>query len=227
MENKKYNALIIDDHPLISEAYKSAFAYIESQNENISFHIQIANNCGKADEIIEHHSSTNRPIDIIFLDISLPPLEEKGILSGEDIGLVINEKLPEAKIIISTTFNDNYRVHSILKNVNPDGFLVKNDITPVELVHAIEEVLNDPPYYSKTVMKMLRSQVSNEYFLDDLDRKILYELSVGNRVNKLPNILPLSLAAVQKRKRQMAKIFEVDNSDDRDLILIAKEKGFL
>lgn len=227
MESKNYNALIIDDHPLISEAYKSAFAYIESQNENISFHIQIANNCGKADEIIEHHSFTNLPIDIIFLDISLPPLEEKGILSGEDLGLVINEKLPEAKIIISTTFNDNYRVHSILKNVNPDGFLVKNDITPVELVHAIKEVLNDPPYYSKTVMKMLRNQVSNEYFLDDLDRRILYELSIGNRVNKLPNILPLSLAAVQKRKRQMAKIFEVDNSDDRDLILIAKEKGFL
>ncbi|MDX8553288.1 response regulator [Tenacibaculum sp. 1B UA] len=227
MESKKYNALIIDDHPLISEAYKSAFAYIESQNENISFHIQIANNCGDADEIIEACSSSNRSIEIIFLDISLPPLEEKGILSGEDLGLIINEKLPESKIIISTTFNDNYRAHSILKNINPDGFLVKNDITPVELVHAIEEVLNDPPYYSKTVMKMLRSQVSNEYFLDDLDRKILYELSIGNRVNKLPNILPLSLAAIQKRKRQMAKIFEVDNSDDRDLILIAKEKGFL
>lgn len=227
MESKKYNALIIDDHPLISEAYKSAFAYIESQNENISFQVQIANNCGAADEIIETYSSSNRSIEIIFLDISLPPLEKKGILSGEDLGLIINEKLPESKIIISTTFNDNYRVHSILKNVNPDGFLVKNDITPVELVHAIEEVLNDPPYYSKTVMKMLRNQVSNEYFLDDLDRKILYELSIGNRVNKLPNILPLSLAAVQKRKRQMAKIFEVDNSDDRDLILIAKEKGFL
>ncbi|WP_417800831.1 DNA-binding response regulator [Tenacibaculum sp.] len=227
MKSKKYNALIIDDHPLISEAYKSAFTYIESQNENISFHIQIANNCGVADEIIESHASSKQPIEIIFLDISLPPLEEKSILSGEDLGLIINEKLPEAKIIISTTFNDNYRVHSILKNVNPDGFLVKNDITPVELVHAIEEVLNDPPYYSKTVMKMLRSQVSNEYFLDDLDRKILYELSIGNRVNKLPNILPLSLAAVQKRKRQMAKVFGVDNSDDRDLILIAKEKGFL
>ncbi|WGH75872.1 response regulator [Tenacibaculum tangerinum] len=227
MYSKEYHALIIDDHPLISEAYKSAFSFIESQNKNISFHIEIVDNCGDADKIIEEYTFTKQHFEIIFLDISLPPLEEKGILSGEDLGLIINEKLPESKIIVSTTFNDNYRVHSILKNVNPDGFLVKNDITPVELVQAINTVLNDPPYYSKTVMKVMRSEVSKDYFLDDLDRKILYELSIGNRVNKLPNILPLSLAAVQKRKRHMAKLFGVDNSDDRDLILIAKEKGFL
>lgn len=227
MEQKKYCALIIDDHPLISEAYKSAFTFIQSQQEHCSFDINVANNCEDARSIINEFSSANQNIDIVFLDISLPPSEDGKLLSGEDVGLLINEHLPEARIIISTTFNDNYRVHSILKNVNPDGFLVKNDITPVELVTAIQEVLSDPPYYSKTIMKMLRSQVSHDYILDDLDRKILYELSIGNRVKKIPEILPLSLAAVQKRKRQMAKIFGVDNSEDRDLILIAKEKGFL
>ncbi|OSY88201.1 transcriptional regulator [Tenacibaculum holothuriorum] len=226
MEIKKFNALIIDDHPLISEAYKSAFGFVESQND-YKFQIQVADNCDTAQTIIEDFSDANDNIDIIFLDISLPPSNDGKILSGEDLGLLINEKLPEAKIIVSTTFNDNYRVHSILKNVNPDGFLVKNDITPIELVSAIQEVIIDPPYYSKTVTKMMRNQVSHDYFLDDLDRKILYELSIGNRVNKLPLILPLSLAAIQKRKRQMAKIFDIDNSDDRNLILAAKEKGFL
>lgn len=227
MESKKYCALIIDDHPLISEAYKSAFTFIESQQEACSFEINVANNCDDAQAIIEEFSTTNQTIDIIFLDISLPPSKDGKLLSGEDLGLLINEKLPEARIIISTTFNDNYRVYSILKNVNPDGFLVKNDITPAELVMAIKEVLSDPPYYSKTVMKMLRSQVSHDYFLDDVDRKILYELSIGTKMKDLPNEVPLSLAAIQKRKSQITRVFGVDNSADRDLILVAKEKGFL
>lgn len=227
MELHKYNALIIDDHPLISEAYKSAFNFVQSQEENCSFQIKVADNCDKAIAIINEFVEAKQNIDIIFLDISLPPSSDGKILSGEDLGLLINEKLPDSKVIVSTTFNDNYRVNSILKNVNPDGFLVKNDITPVELVSAIKEVLTDPPYYSKTIVKMMRNQVSHDYFLDDLDRKILYELSIGNRVKKLPLILPLSLAAIQKRKRQMAKMFNVDNSDDRNLVLIAKEKGFI
>ena len=118
-------------------------------------------------------------MDIVFLDISLPPSKGRKILSGEDLGLKLNEVLPEAKVIVSTTFNDNYRIHSIFKNINPDGFLIKNDITPKELILAIEEVLTDPPYYSKTVMKLLRKQVSSDLLLDHIDRKILYELSVG------------------------------------------------
>ncbi|CAL2103233.1 Response regulator [Tenacibaculum sp. 190130A14a] len=227
MENKKYCALIIDDHPLISAAYKSAFAFIESQHEECSFQINVASNCDDARSIVEDFSAANQKVDIIFLDISLPPSKDGKLLSGEDLGLLINEKLPESRIIISTTFNDNYRVHSILKNVNPDGFLVKNDITPAELVMAIKEVLSDPPYYSKTVMKMLRNQVSHEYFLDDVDRKILYELSIGTKIKDLPNQIPLSLAAIQKRKSQITRVFGVDNSGDRDLILVAKEKGFL
>ena len=36
--------------------------------------------------------------------------------------------LKNAKIIVSTTFNESHRVNSIFKNINPDGFLIKNDV---------------------------------------------------------------------------------------------------
>ncbi|SEB42920.1 DNA-binding response regulator, NarL/FixJ family, contains REC and HTH domains [Tenacibaculum sp. MAR_2009_124] len=227
MDNRQLTALIIDDHPLISEAYKSAFKFLESQNNPYSFDIHVKHNCDDAQQIIHHYAETKQNIDIIFLDMRLPPSSDGKILSGEDLGLKINQVLPESKIIVSTTFNDNYRVHNIIRRINPDGFLVKNDITPKELVTAIEEVLTTPPYYSKTVMKMIRTQVSNEYILDDIDRKILYELSIGNRMKKLPEVIPLSFAGIQKRKRHLAKIFEVDSNDDRELILVARDKGFL
>lgn len=227
MSNKKYNALIIDDHPLIADAYKSAFNYIQSEDTSISFDIKLAADCDTAISLITEYSKSSSKIDIIFLDMRLPPSKDGTILSGEDLGLKINKMLPEAKIIVSTTFNDNFRVHSIFKNINPDGFLVKNDITPVELVQAIREVLNDPPYYSKTVMKLLRTQVSNDYLLDDIDRRILYELSIGTKTKDLPALVPLSLTGIEKRKRLLKQIFDIDSTDDRELILAAKEKGFI
>lgn len=227
MSLKNYQALIIDDHPLIADAYKSAFTYIAQEDTNISFKIQLAENCDTAMEIINRHAAENKKIDIVFLDISLPPSADGTIVSGEDLGLKINKLLPGTKIIVSTTFNDNYRVHSIFKSINPDGFLVKNDITPAELVQAITEVLNDPPYYSKTITKLLRNQVSNDFLLDDIDRRILYELSIGTKTKDLPNLVPLSMAGIEKRKRLLKVSFDLSGTDDRELILVAREKGFI
>jgi DNA-binding NarL/FixJ family response regulator len=226
MTKKAYTALLIDDHPLIAEAYKSAFKHIEKLDDTISFNIHIANDCDTAHNIIQNHVDQNLSLDIIFLDMRLPPSKDGKILSGEDLGLKINKLLPESRIIVSTTFNDNYRVHSIFKNIDPDGFLIKNDITPQELVFAIQEVLTQPPYYSKTVMQLLRKQVSSDFLLDDIDRKILHELSIGTKAKDIQGI-PLSVAGILKRKRHLKQVFNIDSSDDRELILIAKEKGFI
>ena len=222
----KYTALIIDDHPLISEAYKSAFKYIQKQDENISFNIHIVHDCDTALDKIKEHTKENRPIDIVFLDMSLPPSKDKKILSGEDLGIEINKVFPNAKIIVSTSFNDNYRVHSIFKSINPDGFLIKNDITPKELVTAIEQVLKDPPYYSNTVVKLLRKQVASDFLLDDLDRRILYEISIGTKLKDIENV-PISVHGIEKRKRLLKQIFNIKGEGDRELVLIAKEKGFI
>ena len=135
--------------------------------------------------------------------------------------------MPNARIVVSTTFNNNFKVHSILKNINPEGFLIKNDITPLELLETIRIIIEDPPYYSKTVIKLLRDQVINDFKLDEYDRKILYELSIGTRMKDLPNLLPLSIAGIEKRKRNLKRMFNVKKLDDRQLMISAKEKGFL
>lgn len=221
-----YNVLIIDDHPLISEAYKSAFKYVENNDNLISFNVEVAHDCDTANDKILHYSNDNKNLDIVFLDISLPPSKDNKILSGEDLGLIINRLLPNSKIIVCTTFNDNYRIHSILKSLNPDGFLIKNDITPKELVNAIKEVITEPPYYSKTILKSLRKQLTNNELLDKTDRKILYEISIGTKLKDITGI-PLSFHGIEKRKKILKKIFNITSKGDRDLILIAKEKGFI
>jgi len=219
---KKYNVLIVDDHPMIAEGYKNALIEASSRDPEITFKIIISHNCDRALEIIESEN-----LDLVFLDIKLPPSTDGKILSGEDLGIKVNKVLPESKIIISTTFNDNYRINSIIKNINPDGFLIKNDIDHNEIITAINRVLTDPPYYSQTVNKYFRKQAVNEFMIDKIDRQLLYELSIGTKMKDLPGILPLSIAGIEKRKRHLKVIFNVEGQDDKALIAVAREKGFI
>ena len=222
---KEFRVLIIDDHPLIANAYHQALDEV-FKDVDAELNLSFATTIDEAQKLIENVSEFEK-IDIIFLDIRLPKGENQEIISGEDLGILIREKFPEKKLVVATTFNDNYRIHSILKNIDPDGFLVKNDLTPAELVSAIKVLLAEPPFYSKTVLKMLRKQISDEALLDHTDRRLLYEISIGTKMKELPNILPLSKAGIERRKRNLRMIFEVENGSDRDLVYQAKERGFI
>jgi len=224
--NSKYKVLIIDDHPIIADAYKSAFEFISSENSKVNFEISIATNCDEAIEKIKD-AAKKSGIDIIFLDISLPPSSDGEYLSGEDLGIAIKKLLPKCKIVVATTFNDNYRIQAILKNVNPDGFLIKNDVNKDELVFAIKTLLDGSPYYSKSVLELFRKQASIDYKIDKIDRQLLYEMSIGTKMKDLPGIIPMSMPGLERRKKQLKKLFEVKDNDDRELILKAKEKGFI
>lgn|SRR5690606_32853107 len=222
-----YHVLIIEDHPLITEAYKKAFSQVSSKNPKQHFVISTAVNCDEA--LVKINEATqHQELDIVFLDIKIPPsTTNESLLSGEDIGLKIMELLASSKIIVSTTFNDNYRINSIFKSLNPEGFLIKNDLNPKELVLAIESIIEGNPYYSKSVIELMRKLTSNDFLIDSLDRKLLYELSRGTKMSQLPNIIPLSISALEKRKRVLKEIFNLVDKDDRDLFRIAEEKGFI
>lgn len=224
--NQKQTVLIIDDHPIILDAYKSAFNKLSLEDKNFSFQIETANNCDRALDKIEK-ASRGKGIEIIILDIQLPPSSNGEILSGEDLGIKIKELLPESKIIISTSLNDNFRIKNIFKNINPDGYLIKNDINSDELLMAIQMVLQDKSYYSNSVLKSFRRIILNEYVLDEIDRKMLHEISLGSTMKELSNALPLSIGGLEKRKRNLKEIFNVSDETDRALIEVAKNKGFI
>ncbi|MDO5970326.1 response regulator [Flavivirga aquimarina] len=218
------NVLIVEDHPLISNAYKNTLEHVSTNNTDLKFNIDIVTNCDDAYFKIKSAQKTNT-IDIVFLDIKLPPSKDRKIVSGEDLGIKIRTLLPNAKIVIATTYNDNYRIGSIFKTINPDGFLIKNDLNPKELVFAIEKIIENTPYYSKSVVALMRKKTSNSIMIDDIDRKLLYELSLGTKMSELPEIMPLSLTALERRKRTLKDLFNVKS--DRDLLIVAEQKGFI
>lgn len=229
MANSKntYQVLIIDDHPLIVESYQRAFSFVEKQQEIFSFDIKVCYDCETAFNFIQKTLSGSEDLKLVFLDISLPPSKDGKILSGEDLGLLIKEQLPETRIIVSTSFNNNHRMYSIIKNINPEGFLIKSDTSSKDIVTAISQVIGGASYYSSTVTKLLRKHISNNFVLDEIDRKILFEISIGTKTKDLAKQLSLSIAGVEKRKRHLKELFGIKGANDLELILIVKEKGFL
>lgn len=220
---KQTKILIIDDHPIIAEGYKNALLSIE--DEKLSFDIATSQTCESAYEALKA-ASESIPFDVILLDLQLPASEKLKITGGKDLGLIAKELMPKAKIIVQTMCNDNFTMHDILKNLNPDGFLIKSDITSEILHEAIEHVLSDSPYYSDAINKFIRVQLTNDLNLDDVDRKILYLLSKGIRTKNLPSFIPLSLAAIEKRKRNLKNLFGVERANS-SLIEIAIKKGYI
>lgn len=223
---KEYKVLMIDDHPLIIDAYKRALNLIANTNKAFKFIVDDANNCDSAVSKISK-ATKKEAYDLIFLDIKLPPSKNGKYLSGQDIGVLIRKKLKDVKVIVSTAFNDGYMVSCILRNINPEALLIKTDLTLDILVNAVKMVVSDPPYYSKEVIKILRKQSANDFVIDNIDRKILHELSNGTKMNELPKVLPLSIAALERRKRILKDVFDVVGKGDRDLLQLAQEKGFI
>ena len=223
---QKNKVLIIDDHPLIRDAYKSALNQVMRENEHIKLQIESASDCDSARDMIKN-TWTNSGWELVFLDIRLPASRDKKILSGEDLGEMIRQHHPAAKIIVATTFNDNYRIQNIFKSIDPEGFLIKNDLDPKELVSAITKILKGGVHYSNTVSSLMRKRLLNDISVDKIDRQILYEISMGTKMKDLPNIVPLSIAGIEKRKRILKEIFDVEDQGDKALIMKAREKGFI
>ncbi len=220
---QKHTVLIIDDHPLIAEVYENALMNLATENSLYEFEITTVNNCDEAIEFIRAATA----IDLVFLDINLPKSSDEQFTSGEDLGVEIRKVLAQTKIIVSTTYNDNYRIHNILKSIDPDGFLIKNDINRKGLITAIEAVLEGTPSFSKTVLNILRTHINHDFFVDKIDRDILYELSVGTKMIDLPTAIPLSKGGIESRKRKLKENFSIENGSDKLLVKLAKEKGFI
>ena len=217
--------LMIDDHPMIIEGYQNTLQFTKKEHQVLE--INIANNCDEAVAFMDKSVKSNRPYDVLFVDISLPPSKDGLMNSGEDLAIYARDILPKAKIIILTMFDESYRIHNIIKTINPEGFLIKSDLTSSELASAFQAVLHNPPFYSGTVNSHLRKTNESDIVIDDKNRKILYLLSQGAKNKSLATHLNISLSAIEKRKKQLKEIFLVDDGQDETLIKEARKKGFI
>lgn len=200
---------------------------LKEYSDDRQLEILKARNSEEALTLLEEHNE--HPFQIVFLDINLPISEELNLINGEELGVKITKKC-NAKIVVITSIVDQDRIYGILKNINPHGFITKNEATPEMLIEAIDSTLKNEKFYSKEVKNYNQNIDPKEPqspYLDTIDLQILQLISVGEKVKNLPDFVPLSLPSIERRKKKIKVYLGVSSTSDRELILKARDKGFL
>lgn len=219
---KSINLLLVDDHPSVIEAYSNFLIQYEIVNPKYNVNVLTAMCCDSAVDII----ARNKAIEVAFIDMRLPKSKVAQFSSGEDLCILLKKTFPKIKIIIITGHYETLILSNLLQSVNPDAMLLKGDIEGKVILDALTRVLNNEPYYSISVLNLLRKNLSSNTLLEPIDKRMLYELWKGTRTKDLVNYLPLSLGAIEKRKRNLRLKVGAQSKDDNMLVNLVLKKGF-
>ena len=120
-------------------------------------------------------------------------------------------------------------VDRLIKEINPQGILCKSDIDIDEFLNAFKIVFeNGDTYLSNKIVKSLKEKVFDNFKLDSYDKQILMRLSEGILTKNIPNYVPLSLSAIEKRKARMKNmLLQGKGGDDYELIEAIKKIGII
>lgn len=215
------NILIVEDHPVMVEAYKNI---LQSNSDVRMIKFKCALNCEEAYKII-----TGSPLkyEIAIIDVILPHYKDKNLNSGVEIATLCRELNPNCKIMLITSHSEAFILFNLIDQINPDALLVKSDFTSDDLLIAFKKILNGELFYSPTAYLCLKKVKMIRSDLDAINRQIICLLSKGVLTKNIPDILNISLSAIDKRKAYIKNFFEIEKGTDQDIIKYAKMRGFI
>jgi len=213
--------LIIEDHLSMIEGYKSIFQVF---GKDMLFDFTTASTFEEAQLVM---NTSTLSYDIIILDISLKRGGEKNEHSGKELGKMARRLFPIAKIIIITSHIEKLTLYSLYRDINPEGFLIKSDFTPNQLVEAVEKVLRYEYVYSDTFQDCVKEMSQDRLILDSVNREILNLIGSGIKTKSLNQYIPLSTSAIDKRKCVIKEFLNIGKGTDEDIIREAKRRGLI
>lgn len=222
--NEDLKILIVDDHPMTVNGYINVLSEENFDGYNLIF--EKALNCQAAFKII---SDPNTAPDIAYLDLSLPPYPEEKIFSGLDLGILLRKLHPQCTIIFLTMHSEASLVERLIEAVHPQGILCKSDIDIDEFIKAFKTIFSGQVYYSHKVNKSLKDRTLDNFKLDNYDRQILLRIIEGIPAEQIPNYVPLTLPAIEKRLEYAKNLILKDGqpTDNESLAIAIKKLGIL
>ncbi|WP_298760637.1 hypothetical protein [uncultured Psychroserpens sp.] len=221
--SKPTNVFIIEQEPLITHSIKDALHTISKSKTGMSFNTKSV----RSFEFAYSEIKKSRHLSLVFLNIDMySTYHEKSKFIIEMVS-TLKRNSPKAQLLTLTSIRDNYMIFDLIRTLNPESILLKTDITFKDLIKAIENVINDIPFYSKTILQLLRSRMSCDINLDKTDRLILYHLSKGAKTKDLSKFVFLSRSGIESRKRNLKTLFNAERQSDQFLLEQARLKGFI
>jgi DNA-binding NarL/FixJ family response regulator len=144
MAERKIRIVLADDQFLFAESLQTV---LETYTEDMEI-IGIAKDGAEAIEIVRR----TRP-DVVLMDVRMPVLDGVRACSG------IHKELPEIRIIMLTTFDDDDDVYEALRH-GATGYLLK-DIPRADLIAAIYAVNEGVVSISPSIAKQLVTEHSD------------------------------------------------------------------
>jgi len=210
--SRNVRILIVDDHKMVRDGIRSM---LEFQESKFKFFINEAVDGEEGVEI-----AGQNPYDIVIMDYQLPGID------GADAARLIVEKNPEAKILALSNYNEYMYIDRMIK-IGVKGFVLKN-VTPEELIKAIETILNGGNYFSNDVaIKLLnfennnpdtfraRLHSSHAKVYDDLSTReieVLKLIGEAKSNDEIAEQLSISKRTVETHKQHLLRKIGVKNT---------------
>ncbi len=201
---KKIKTIIADDHKI----FRDGLAFALSTIDNIELTAQAEN----GEELLQ--VTDNQKFDIVFMDINMPKM------NGIEASRKLRELNSDIKIIAMSSYEEIDIVKKSL-DAGMDAYLLKN-ADYIEIKQAIETVLTDEIYFSKTILNLLTKdslkkakQIKNKKTLEKLTKRemqVLELLTDGMNAEQVAEKLFISKRTVEKHKQNIMGKFQVKSA---------------
>ncbi|MFW6642347.1 response regulator [Nocardiopsis algeriensis] len=146
--------LIADDHPVVRDGLRGAFAAEED--------IEVVGEAANGREAIEQVGRLT--VDVVLMDLRMP------VLSGVEAIAALSRTRPEVRVLVLTTFDSERDVFPAIE-AGAAGYLLK-DASPDELLRGVRSVHRGESVLAPTAVKHLMGQVRRPVGQNLSDREL-------------------------------------------------------
>ncbi len=201
---KTISLLIVDDHQMVRDGIK---VMLESQQGYYKFDITESDS---GEDAINKVLRKN--FDGIIVDYQMP-----GISGAETVKSIMMYR-PESKILALSNYDELSYISNML-NAGAKGYVLKN-IEPSQLLLAIQNILEDRPYYSNEVaVKLLDAERNNirtgtpeSYGLTKREMEILKRIALEMTNDEIASDLKIAKRTVDSHRQNLLNKLHVKNT---------------
>lgn len=182
--------LICDDHPLVLEGIRSVvetFSHIKVVGAVRSAHAALA--------LAEQENP-----DVVMMDINMPEL------SGLDAIELFRERLPRTRLLM-LSMHDSREYISTAVMYGAAGYILK-DVSPVEIISAIEAVAANGTYFSSGVAEAILLKGNRHSAVVPLttrEQSVLLLVARGRSNKDVASELDISVRTVETHRKNIKK----------------------
>jgi DNA-binding NarL/FixJ family response regulator len=206
MFTSSIRVLCVDDHPLL----RDGIAAILSGQPDIQLVAEAASGAQALQQFQQH-----RP-DVTLMDLRLPDM------SGIDTMIAIRSKVPEARIIILTTFEGDVSIQRALQ-AGAHGYLLKST-PPKDLLDGIRQVHAGKKWVPAEVAARLAEHITDDA-LTQREVDVLRHVAGGNRNRDIGHRLFISEETIKVHIKHIME--KLGASDRTQALAIAVRRGII